>query len=135
MVIGNGEMGKVAAQALMESRCRCDGNSPSVPKWNGEAFLLAVKELIMANEWTICQSAILWSAPRQVPTSLCARSCLRIWNWRRALFSLTWRFQGILNRRWAGLKVMTLYDMDSFNTDENAGRASGTSGGSWTNRP
>ncbi len=30
---------------------------------------------------------------------------------------------------------VTLYDMDSFKTDENACRASGTSGGSWKNRP
>ena len=36
MVIGNGEMGKVAAQALMESRCRCDCNRASVSQRNGE---------------------------------------------------------------------------------------------------
>ena len=60
MVIGNGEMGKVAAQALMESRSRCNSNSPPVPERYGEAFLLAVKELIMENEWNICQNAILW---------------------------------------------------------------------------
>ena len=34
------------------------------------------------------------------------------------MYLLTWRFQEILNRRLAGLKVMTLYDMDSFKTDE-----------------
>ena len=36
MVIGNGEMGKLAAQSLKPDRCGCDGYRPAVPKRCGD---------------------------------------------------------------------------------------------------
>ena len=57
MVIGNGEMGKVAAQTLMETGADV---TVTVRQYRSGmvASLLDAKGSIMGNEWSICQSVI-----------------------------------------------------------------------------